>query len=56
MTLTIFDYTSGVSQLLNPARCPFISAEGKVSQILYARERQETTRLLPFLVSEATSR
>src|SRR4029078_5334684 len=32
-TLAIFDYTSGVSQLHNPARCPYISAGIKVSTI-----------------------
>ena len=54
--LNHFNYTSEVSQLHNTAHCPNILAEGKVSQILYAHERQKTTRLLPFLVSGATSR
>ena len=31
--LSHFDYTSGVSQLHNPARCPYISTEIKVSTI-----------------------
>ena len=38
-TLSIFDYTSGISQLHNPARCPYISAGIKVSEIsIYSRE------------------
>ena len=32
--LSHFSYTSGVSQLHNPARCPYISAGIKVSQLL----------------------
>ena len=33
-TLTNFDCTSGVSQLHNPALCPYISTVSKVSQLL----------------------
>ena len=40
-----------------PCHCPYISAGIKGSQkFLFARERQETPRLLPYLVSMATSR
>ena len=54
--LSHFDYTSGVSQLHNSARCPYILAVIKVGQLIFSRERQETTQLLPFLFSGATSR
>jgi len=37
--LSHFDYTSGVPQLHNPARCPYISAGIKVSQNSYLLER-----------------
>ena len=37
--LSHFDYTSGVSQLHNPARCPYISAGIKVSQNSYLLAR-----------------
>ena len=52
--LSHFDYTSGVSQLHNPAVVLIFQHEFKVSQFLNARERQEITRLLPFLISRAT--
>ena len=47
---------AGYHNYTTPPIVLIFQQEFKVNQFLYARERQETTRLLPFLVSRATSR
>ena len=47
---------AGYHNYTTPSVVLIFQQEFKVSQFLYARERQETTRLLLFLISRATSR
>ena len=55
-TLAILTTPAGYHNYITPPVVLIFQQELKLVKFLFARERQETTQLLPFLISRATSR